>query len=106
MSKEQKDYLLKQQLRAIQQELGEKDGEKAEIELLRERFEKANLPEEAKKEFERELAKLERLPSAAPDFHVTRSYLEFVLDPVPSGRQVGDARDAWERALRAAALRC
>ncbi len=80
MSKEQKDYLLKQQLRAIQQELGEKDGEKAEIELLRERFEKANLPEEAKKEFERELAKLERLPSAAPDFHVTRSYLEFVLD--------------------------
>ncbi len=80
MSKEQKDYLLKQQLRAIQQELGEKDGEKAEIEILRERFEKANLPEEAKKEFERELAKLERLPSAAPDYHVTRSYLEFVLD--------------------------
>ena len=56
ISKEQKDYLLKQQLRAIQQELGEKDGEKTEIELLRERFEKANLPEEAKKEFERELA--------------------------------------------------
>ncbi len=80
MSKEQKDYLLKQQLRAIQQELGEKDGEKAEIEILRERFEKANLPEEAKKEFERELAKLERLPSSAPDYHVTRSYLEFVLD--------------------------
>ena len=80
MSKEQKDYLLKQQLRAIQQELGEKDGEKAEIEILRERFEKANLPEEAKKEFERELAKLERLPSTAPDYHVTRSYLEFVLD--------------------------
>ena len=80
MSKEQKDYLLKQQLRAIQQELGEKDGEKAEVEILRERFEKANLPEEAKKEFERELAKLERLPSTAPDYHVTRSYLEFVLD--------------------------
>jgi ATP-dependent Lon protease len=80
MSKEQKDYLLKQQLRAIQQELGEKDGEKAEIELLRERFEKAGLPEEAKKEFERELAKLERLPSTAPDYHVTRGYLEFVLD--------------------------
>jgi ATP-dependent Lon protease len=80
MSKEQKDYLLKQQLRAIQQELGEKDGEKAEVELIRERFEKANLPEEAKKEFERELAKLERLPAQAPDYHVTRSYLEFALD--------------------------
>jgi ATP-dependent Lon protease len=80
MGKEQREYLLRQQLRAIQQELGEKDGEKAEIDLLRERFEKANLPEEAKKEVKRELAKLERLPSAAPDYHVTRTWIEFVLD--------------------------
>ena len=80
MSKEQREYLLRQQLRAIQQELGEKDPEKAEIELLRERFEKADLPEEAKKEVERELARLERLPAGAPDYHVTRTYLEFVLD--------------------------
>ncbi|MCU1294728.1 MAG: ATP-dependent protease La [Bryobacterales bacterium] len=80
MSKEQREYLLRQQLRAIQQELGEKDGEKAELELLRERFEKANLPEEAKKEFEREMARLEKLPAGAPDFHVTRTYLEFMLD--------------------------
>ncbi len=80
MGKEQREYLLRQQLRAIQQELGEKDGEKAEIDLLRERFEKANLPEEAKKEVKRELDKLERLPSAAPDYHVTRTWIEFVLD--------------------------
>jgi len=80
MSKEQREYLLRQQLRAIQQELGDKDADKAEVELLRERFEKANLPEEAKKEFERELARLERLPAGAPDYHVTRTYLEFVLD--------------------------
>jgi ATP-dependent Lon protease len=80
MSKEQREYLLRQQLRAIQQELGEKDSDKAEVEMLRERFEKANLPEEAKKEFERELARLERLPAGAPDFHVTRTYLEFILD--------------------------
>jgi ATP-dependent Lon protease len=80
MSKEQREYLLRQQLRAIQQELGEKDGEKADLDLLRERYEKANLPEEAKKEFEREMGRLERLPSGAPDYHVTRSYLEFVLD--------------------------
>jgi ATP-dependent Lon protease len=80
MSKEQRDYLLRQQLRAIQQELGEKDGEKAEVDLLRERFEKANLPEEAKKEIDRELGRLERLPAGAPDYHVTRTYLEFVLD--------------------------
>jgi ATP-dependent Lon protease len=80
MSKEQREYMLRQQLRAIQQELGEKDGEKAEVEMLRERFKEANLPEEAKKEFERELARLERLPAGNPDFHVTRTYLEFVLD--------------------------
>ncbi len=80
MSKEQREYLLRQQLRAIQQELGEKDGEKVELQLLRERFEKANLPEEAKKEFEREMARLEKLPAGAPDFHVTRTYLEFMLD--------------------------
>jgi ATP-dependent Lon protease len=89
MSKEQREYLLRQQLRAIQQELGEKDGEKAELELLRERFEKANLPEEAKKEFEREMARLERLPNGAPDYHVTRSYLEFVLD-LPWNEQTED----------------
>jgi len=80
MSKEQREYLLRQQLRAIQQELGEKDSDKAEVEMLRERFAQANLPEEAKKEFERELARLERLPAGAPDYHVTRTYLEFVLD--------------------------
>jgi ATP-dependent Lon protease len=80
MSKEQREYLLRQQLRAIQQELGEKDTEKAEVEMLRERFEKTSLPEEAKKEVERELGRLERLPAGAPDYHVTRTYLEFVLD--------------------------
>ncbi len=89
MSKEQREYLLRQQLRAIQQELGEKDGEKADLDLLRERFEKANLPEEAKKEFEREMSRLERLPSGAPDYHVTRSYLEFVLD-LPWNEQTED----------------
>jgi ATP-dependent Lon protease len=80
MSKEQREYLLRQQLRAIQQELGEKDADKAEVDMLRERFEQANLPAEAKKEVERELARLERLPAGAPDYHVTRTYLEFVLD--------------------------
>ena len=80
MSKEQREYLLRQQLRAIQQELGDKEGDKAEVELIRERYSKVTLPEEAKKEFERELARLERLPSGAPDYQVTRTYLEFVLD--------------------------
>jgi ATP-dependent Lon protease len=92
MSKEQRDYVLRQQLRAIQQELGEKDTDKAEVDILRERFEKANLPEEAKKEFERELGRLERLPAGAPDYHVTRTYLEFVLD-LPWSTQTEDNLD-------------
>jgi len=80
MSKEQKEYLLRQQMRAIQQELGEKNPEKAEIDMLRERLEKKELPDDVRKEAERELNKLDRLPSAAPDYHVIRSYLEFVLE--------------------------
>jgi ATP-dependent Lon protease len=92
MSKEQREYMLRQQLRAIQQELGEKDAEKAEVEILRERFKEANLPEEAKKEVERELGRLERLPAGAPDYHVTRTYLEFVLD-LPWNKTTADNLD-------------
>ncbi len=92
MSKEQREYMLRQQLRAIQQELGDKDADKAEVEMLRERFKEANLPEEAKKEFERELGRLERLPAGAPDYHVTRTYLEFVLD-LPWNKRTEDNLD-------------
>jgi ATP-dependent Lon protease len=80
MSKEQREYLLRQQLRAIQQELGEKDAEKAELDILREQAAEVKLPEEARKEFEREMTRLERLPAGAPDYHVTRTYLEFMLE--------------------------
>jgi len=80
MSREQREYFLRQQLRAIQQELGEKNPEQADIELLRERLEKADLPEEVRKEAERELTRLERLPAASPEYHVIRSYLELVLE--------------------------
>jgi ATP-dependent Lon protease len=80
MSKQQREYLLRQQLRAIQQELGEKDPQQAEIELLRERLEKLELPEEVKKEAMRELDRLERLPSGAPDYQVIRTYLDFVVE--------------------------
>jgi ATP-dependent Lon protease len=80
LGKEQRDYFLRQQLRAIQQELGERSPEQAEIDLLRERLEKAGLPEEAKKEAARELNRLERLPAAAPDHHVIRTYLEFLCE--------------------------
>ena len=81
MDKAQRDYVLRQQMRAIQKELGEDEtGEAAEAELLRERLEKAELPQEVRDEAERELKRLQRLPPAAPDFHVIRTYLEFILE--------------------------
>jgi ATP-dependent Lon protease len=80
MSKEQREYLLRQQMRAIQQELGEKGGEQAEVEELRKKIEEANLPEEVLKEARRELSRLEKLPPAAPDHNVIRTYLEYVSE--------------------------
>src|SRR5690606_5271942 len=70
MSKEQREYLLRQQMRAIEKELGDESPEQADIAMLRERLAKADLPDEVRKEAERELARLERLPSAAPDYHI------------------------------------
>jgi ATP-dependent Lon protease len=80
MSKEQRDYMLRQQMRAIQEELGDKSPEKAEIEALRQRITEADLPEEVRKEVERELGRLEKLPPAAPDYQVIRTYLDLALE--------------------------
>ena len=81
MDKAQRDYVLRQQMRAIQKELGEDEtGEAAEAELLRERLEKAQLPDDVRAEADRELKRLQRLPPAAPDYHVIRTYLEFILE--------------------------
>src|SRR5687768_8114739 len=81
MDKAQRDYVLRQQMRAIQKELGEDEtGEAAEAALLRERLDKADLPDEVRTEADRELKRLERLPPAAPDYHVIRTYLDFILE--------------------------
>jgi len=92
MTKEQRDYLLRQQMRAIQQELGEKGGEQAEAEQLRERLEKADLPEEILKEATRELDRLTKLPPGAPDYNVIRTYLDYVLE-LPWKKSTEDALD-------------
>jgi ATP-dependent Lon protease len=81
MDKAQRDYVLRQQLKAIQKELGEDEsGEKAEATQLRERLETADLPDDIRKEAERELRRMEQLPQAAPDYHVIRTYLEYILE--------------------------
>lgn len=92
MSKEQRDYLLRQQMRAIQQELGEKNPDQAEVDLLRESLEKAELPDEVRKEIERELGRLEKLPSASPEHGVIRSYIELVLE-LPWNKSTEDNLD-------------
>jgi len=80
MEKGQREYFLRQQLKAIQQELGEDDPEQAEIAELRERIEALGpLPEEVRKAVDRELGRLERLPSAAAEYGVIRTYLEWII---------------------------
>ncbi|MCI0486832.1 MAG: endopeptidase La [Blastocatellia bacterium] len=80
LGKTQRDYILREQMRQIQKELGENEPEQAEAAMMRERVEKADLPDDVRKEAERELRRLERLPSAAPDYHVIRTYLEMILE--------------------------
>ncbi len=92
MGKEQREYLLRQQMRAIQQELGEKNSDQAEVDVLRERLDKADLPEDVQKEARRELGRLEKLPTSAPDYNVIRTYLEYVLE-LPWRTQTEDSLD-------------
>ncbi len=81
MDKSQRDYVLRQQMKAIQKELGDDEaGEAAEASQLRERLEKADLPDDVRKEATRELKRMEQLPQSAPDYHVIRTYLEYVLE--------------------------
>ena len=79
MEKGQREFFLRQQMKAIQEELGEGDPEQAEIRELRERIETADLPEETNKAVDRELARLERLPAAAAEYGVIRTYIDWIL---------------------------
>ena len=79
LEKGQREYFLRQQLKAIQDELGEGDPEQAELHELRERVEQAGLPEDVRKAVDRELGRLERLPSAAAEYGVIRTYLDWIL---------------------------
>jgi ATP-dependent Lon protease len=79
MEKGQREFFLRQQLKAIQEELGEGDPEQAELRELRERVESADLPDEIRKAVERELGRLERLPPAAAEYGVIRTYVDWIL---------------------------
>jgi ATP-dependent Lon protease len=97
MDKAQRDYYLRQQMKAIQKELGEDEetGERADADNLRQRLEQADLPEEVGKEAMRELRRMEKLPQAAPDYHVIRTYLEYILE-MPWRKSSDDKLDLKE----------
>jgi len=79
LGKGQREYFLRQQLKAIQDELGEGDEQQAELAELREQVEQKNLPEDTKKAVERELSRLEKLPPASAEYGVIRTYVDWIL---------------------------
>ncbi len=92
IDKGQREFFLRQQLKAIQDELGEGDEQQAEVRELRERITAAKLPEQAQKAAERELSRLEKLPPAAAEHGVIRTYLEWLVE-LPWSKQSEDNLD-------------
>jgi ATP-dependent Lon protease len=78
LSQSQREFYLREQLKAIQKELGEGDDTNRDIEELREKLEAAGLPEDVKTEATRELNRLGRIPAASPEYGVSRTYLEWI----------------------------
>ncbi len=79
VGKNQREYFLREQLKAIQKELGEDDDQQKEIEELREKIEAAGMPEAVLKEANRELERLSRMPVAAAEYTVSRTYLDWLV---------------------------
>jgi ATP-dependent Lon protease len=79
MSKNQRDFFLREQIRAIQRELGETDPGAAEAKELREQIERNNLPEEPKKVALKELERLQQMPAAVAEYTMTRNYLDWLI---------------------------
>jgi len=88
----QREFFLRQQMKAIQDELGEGDEQQAEANELREKIEAAGLPEHALKAAERELSRLEKLPPAAAEHGVIRTYLEWLVE-LPWSKETADNLD-------------
>ncbi len=101
MEKVQREYFLREQLKAIQKELGEQDEQQIEVEELRRKIEAAGMPEEAHKEAKRELDRLAKLPTAAAEYGVIRTYLDWLVNlpwskTTPDNLDVGHARVVLE----------
>ncbi|TMC87484.1 MAG: endopeptidase La, partial [Chloroflexi bacterium] len=92
MGKVQREYLLREQLKAIQRELGEESEEQATVNELRRKIDEAKMPEEALKEANRELSRLEKLPTVSPEYSIIRTYLE-LLTSLPWSKSTGEKID-------------
>jgi ATP-dependent Lon protease len=92
MDKGQREYFLREQLKHIQEELGNITGEESEIGQLRRRVEEANLPEAARMEADTELDRLERVPAASPEYGIIRTYLEWLIE-LPWSKSTTDNLD-------------
>ncbi len=92
MEKTQREYFLREQLKAIRRELGEADEQQMEVEEFREKIGEAGMPEEAEKEARRELDRLSKLPTAAAEYGVIRTYLDW-LTSLPWDIQTDDNLD-------------
>jgi ATP-dependent Lon protease len=102
MDKAQRDYILRQQLKAIQKELGEEEGKGAEIEELKRKIQAAKMPPEVEREALKEVARLERMPDGAAEYSMVRTYLDWMIElpwsaateeqiDLPKAREVLDA---------------
>jgi ATP-dependent Lon protease len=102
MDKSQRQYFLREQLKAIQKELGEQDGKGVEVEELRKKLYDAKMPPEVEKEALKELARLERIPEAAPEYSLLRTYFDWLVElpwsifteeaiDLPKAREILDA---------------
>jgi ATP-dependent Lon protease len=92
MEKGQREFFLRQQLKAIQDELGEGDADQVELTELRQRFAELDLPDDVQKTVDRELSRLEKIPSAAAEYGVIRTYLDW-LASLPWNKTTDDNLD-------------
>jgi ATP-dependent Lon protease len=92
VGKNQREYFLREQLKAIQKELGEGDEQAKEIDELRSKIEAAGMPDGVKKEILRELDRLSKMPVAAAEYTVSRTYLDWIV-AVPWSRRTEDSID-------------
>ncbi len=92
MGKNQREYVLRQQLKAIKEELGEEDGDSGDLDVLEERITKADLPKEADKVSRKQLKRLRSMQVGSAEYTVVRTYIDWILD-IPWSRQTTDNLD-------------